>query len=91
MLEYRAGGRSENLEGQLVMYSTLLNKSTGTTIFQTFFLSWYALYSVGTVFDFLSEISNSNEKFQKPQAVQFDMNHVFHFLEFSGRQDNLVF
>ena len=49
---------------------------------------------VGIFIDFISYISNSNEKSQKPQAVQFDMNHVgtiFHFFGFSGRQDNLVY
>jgi hypothetical protein len=42
----------------------------------------------------MSYISNSNETFQKPQAVQFDMNHVgtiLNFYGFSKRQDNLVF
>ena len=52
------------------------------------------LFWLGIVIDFLFEISNSNEKYQKPQAVQFDMNHVgtiFHFFGLSGRQDNLIF
>jgi hypothetical protein len=40
---------------------------------------------VGTFIDFMSYISNSNEKSQKPQAVQFDMNHegtIIIFLDF---------
>ena len=42
---------------------------------------------VGIFINFMSYVSNSNEKSQKPQAVQFDMNHVgtynlFIFLDF---------
>ena len=42
-------------------------------------------FRVGIFIDFMSYICNSNEESQKPQAVQFDMNHVgtiFDFLDF---------
>ena len=43
------------------------------------------LFRVGIFIDFMSYICNSNKESQKPQAVQFDMNHVgtiFNFLDF---------
>ena len=64
--------RSKRAFSQRAAYSTLSNKSSGTAIFRLGMLFIW----VGIFIDFMSYISNSNEKSLKPQAVQFDMIHV---------------
>ena len=63
---------------QLKAYSTLPNKSTGTTTYfsDPFFHLGMFLFRVHIFINFMSYISNSNKKSQKPQGVLFDLNHV---------------